>query len=35
MAIREHILDYIINLLDDATDFYWALAKASHAVLLC
>ena len=33
--IREHILDYVIDLLDDATDFSWASAKASHAVLLC
>ena len=33
--IREHMLDDVIDLLDDATDFSWALAKASHAVLLC
>ena len=33
--IREHMLDYVIDLLDDATDFSWAAAKASHAVLLC
>ena len=33
-AVREHMLDYVIDLLDDATDF-WASAKASHAVLLC
>ena len=33
--IREYMLDYIIDLLDDATDFSWASAKASHAVLLC
>ena len=32
---REHMLDYVINLLDDATDFSWASAKASHAILLC
>ena len=25
---------YVIHLLDDATDFSWALAKASHVVLL-
>ena len=35
MAIKEHMLDYVIDLLDDATDFSWASAKASHAVLLC
>ena len=34
MATGEHMFDYVINLLDDATDF-WASAKASHAVLLC
>ena len=33
--VREHMLDYVIDLLDDATDFSWASAKASHAVLLC
>ena len=32
---HDHMLDYLINLLDDATDFSWASAKASHAVLLC
>ena len=35
IKIREHMLDYVIDLLDDATDFSWASAKASHAVLLC
>ena len=35
MSVREHMLDYVINLLDDTTDFSWASAKASHAVLLC
>ena len=35
ITIREHMLDYVIDLMDDATDFSWALAKASHAVLLC
>ena len=33
--IREHMLDYIIHLLEDAQDFSWSAAKASHAVLLC
>ena len=32
---RENMLDYCINLLEDATDFSWSSAKASHAVLLC
>ena len=35
LGIREHMLDYIISLLDDAQDFSWQAAKASHAVLLC
>ena len=29
------MLDYVINLLNDATDFSWSSAKASHVVLLC
>ena len=33
--IRENMLDYCINLLEDATDFLWSSAKASHVVLLC
>ena len=35
MVVKEHMLDYVINILDDATDFSWASAKASHVVLLC
>ena len=35
MQVKEHMLDYLINLLEDANDFSWASAKASHAVLLC
>ena len=35
IMVRDHILDYVIDLLDDTTDFSWASAKASHAVLLC
>ena len=35
VTVRDHMLDYVIDLLDDATDFSWASAKASHAVLLC
>ena len=31
----EHMLDYLVSLLDDAQDFSWGAAKASHAVLLC
>ena len=33
MQIKMHMMDYVINLLED--DFSWASAKASHAVLLC
>ena len=32
---REFMLDYLVNLLEDATDFSWAAAKASNDVLLC
>ena len=35
LGVREHMLDYVISLLDDAQDFSWQAAKASHAVLLC
>ena len=34
LGIREHMLDYMISLLDDTQDF-WQAAKASHAVPLC
>ena len=33
--VRQHMLDYLIALMDDANDFSWTLAKASQAVLLC
>ena len=33
--VKDHMLDYIISLFDDANDFSWDAAKASHAVLLC
>ena len=33
--MREHMLDYLVSLIDDATDFSWGVANASHAVLLC
>ena len=35
IQIKEYMLDYVINLLEDANDSSWASAKASHAVLLC
>ena len=33
--IRQHMLEYMISLMDNANDFSWILAKASHTVLLC
>ena len=33
--IKDSMLDYLVSLLDDANDFSWDAAKASHAVLLC
>ena len=33
--MKEHMLDYVIALLEDANDFSWGAVKASHAVLLC
>ena len=33
--IKEYMLDYCINLLEDATDLSWSSPKASHAVFLC
>ena len=33
--LRDHMLNYLIDLMDDANDFSWSAAKASHAVLLC
>ena len=32
---RDSMLDYVINLLEDAMDFSWSSAKASYADLLC
>ena len=32
---KEHMLDYLIQLLEDANDFSSDAAMASHAVLLC
>ena len=31
---RDHMLDYLIALLDDSNDFSWQAGKDSHAVLL-
>ena len=33
--LKEHMLDYLIALMEDANDFSWDAARASHAVLLC
>ena len=33
--IQNSMLDYPLALFDDANDFSWEAAKASHAVLLC
>ena len=33
--IRDHMLWYLHDLMEDATDFAWSSAKAAHAVLLC
>ena len=33
--MRDHMIDYLISLLDDSQDFSWSASKASHAVLLC
>ena len=33
--MREHMLNYLVSLLDDAQDFSLGTAKASHAALLC
>ena len=33
--LKDHMLNYLIDLMDEANDFSWSAAKASHAVLLC
>ena len=33
--LLDHMLDYLLALLDDSNDFLWQAATASHAVLLC
>ena len=35
LNLRDHMFNYLIDLMDDANDFSWSAAKASHAVLLC
>ena len=32
---KDHMLDYLISLIDDSNDFSWQAAKASHTVLIC
>ena len=32
---RNHMLDYLTDLMEDSHDFGWQAAKGSHAVLLC
>ena len=34
-TISQHMLDYLVALMDDANNFSWTSAKARHAVLLC
>ena len=33
--MKQLMFEYLITLMDDANDFSWTSAKASHAVLLC
>ena len=33
--IKDSMFDYLVSLFDNANDFSWDVAKASHAVLLC
>ena len=33
--VKEHMLDYLIALMEDANDVSWDAARASHAALLC
>ena len=35
LEMRECMLQYLGNLMEDATDFSWQSSKASHVVLLC
>ena len=34
-VLIKHMIEYLISIMDDANDFSWTSAKASHAVLLC
>ena len=35
LEMKEHMVEYGRALLEDAYDFLWSAAKASHAVFLC
>ena len=35
LQVKEHMLDYLIAFMEDAHDFSWEAARASHTVLLC
>ena len=35
LEIKNSMLEYLTEIMEDANDFGWQLAKASHAVLLC
>ena len=35
LQVKEHMLDYLIALMEDANDFSWDAVWASHAVPLC
>ena len=34
-SVKNHMLEYMTDLMEDSNDFGWSAAKASHAVLLC
>ena len=33
--MKDKMLVYLADMIEDARDFSWALAKAAHAVILC
>ena len=35
LTIKNAMLDYLVDIMEDSHDFGWQSAKASHAVLLC